>query len=65
MLLVDPTQDDTKILIRTVTSPQLLEDPSVLDALLKTDGWQTLVTFARESAREFLLHNMTLFSWVQ
>ncbi|KAG8220005.1 NPL4 family-domain-containing protein [Butyriboletus roseoflavus] len=42
--------DDTKILIRTATLPQLLEDPSVLDALVKTDGWQTLITFARESA---------------
>jgi len=42
--------DDTKVLVRTATSPRLLEDPSVLDALMKTDGWQTLLTFARESA---------------
>ncbi|KAF8446167.1 NPL4 family-domain-containing protein [Boletus edulis BED1] len=42
--------DDTKILMRTATSPRLLEDPSVLEAFMKTEGWQTLITFARESA---------------
>ncbi|KAF8559307.1 polyubiquitin-tagged protein recognition complex, Npl4 component [Imleria badia] len=42
--------DDIKNLMRTATSPRLLEDPSVLDALMRTDGWQTLITFARESA---------------
>jgi len=36
--------------MRTATSPTLLEDPSVLEAFMKTEGWQTLVTFARESA---------------
>ncbi|KAN0100817.1 NPL4 family domain containing protein [Tylopilus felleus] len=41
---------DMKILIRTATSSRLLEDPSALDDLMKTDGWQTLITFARESA---------------
>ncbi|KAG9314566.1 NPL4 family-domain-containing protein [Chiua virens] len=42
--------NDTKLLIRTATSPRMFEDPSVLDALMNTDGWQTLMTFARESA---------------
>jgi hypothetical protein len=65
VLPVNLDQDDTKVLVRTATSPRLLEDPSVLDALMKTDGWQTLLTFARESAREFFLYNMILFSWLQ
>ena len=30
-----------------------LEDPAVMDELLSTNGWQTLVTIARESAGEF------------
>ncbi|KIJ68641.1 hypothetical protein HYDPIDRAFT_173314 [Hydnomerulius pinastri MD-312] len=42
--------DDIKVLIRTATSPSLLDDSSSLEALMKTDGWQTLLTFARESA---------------
>jgi hypothetical protein len=29
-------------------------DPAVLDVLLETESWQTLATFARESARTFL-----------
>ena len=29
-------------------------DPAVLDALLETESWQTLATFARESARKSL-----------
>lgn len=41
---------DMKVLVSTVTSPSLLEDPSVLDALFKTESWQTLMTFTRESA---------------
>ncbi|KAF8845303.1 polyubiquitin-tagged protein recognition complex, Npl4 component [Paxillus ammoniavirescens] len=42
--------EDIKVFMRTVTSPRLLEDPSSLNGLVKTDGWQTLITFARESA---------------
>ncbi|KAF5374904.1 hypothetical protein D9758_000481 [Tetrapyrgos nigripes] len=42
--------DDMKVLIRTVSSPTLLEDSSQLDPLLATEGWQTLMTFTRESA---------------
>jgi nuclear protein localization protein 4 homolog len=41
------------VLMRTVTSPSLLEDLSQLDALFATEGWQTLLTFAREVAREY------------
>jgi len=40
------------ILARTASAPNL-EDPTVLDDLLSTSGWQTLVTIARESARTF------------
>lgn len=29
-------------------------DPAVLDALLETESWQTLATFARESSRASL-----------
>lgn len=41
---------DMKVLVSTVTSPSLLEDPSALNALFKTESWQTLMTFTRESA---------------
>ncbi|KAH7924017.1 polyubiquitin-tagged protein recognition complex, Npl4 component [Leucogyrophana mollusca] len=44
------SQDDMNVLIRTVSSPTLLEDSSSLDALMGTDGWHTLMTFTRESA---------------
>ncbi len=39
------------MLIRTATAPNL-EDDKALDELIRTDGWQTLMTFARESARK-------------
>ncbi|KAH9836514.1 polyubiquitin-tagged protein recognition complex Npl4 component [Rhodofomes roseus] len=42
------SSDDMKVLIRTATSPNL-DDPTVLDALIRTDGWQTLMTFTRET----------------
>jgi nuclear protein localization family protein 4 len=42
-----------KILIRTLSSPTLLKDITQLDAVLATEGWQTLMTFTRESARTF------------
>jgi nuclear protein localization family protein 4 len=41
---------DMKVLVSTVTSPSLLEDPLALNALFKTESWQTLMTFTRESA---------------
>lgn len=31
-------------------------DPAVLDALLETESWHTLATFARESARTSLYY---------
>ncbi|KAG6889380.1 hypothetical protein C0995_001445 [Termitomyces sp. Mi166 len=42
--------EDMKVLMQTVSRPDLLEEPSALDPLLVTDGWQTLMTFTRESA---------------
>lgn len=44
-------QEDMKVLMRTVSRQDLVEEPSALDALLVTEGWQTLMTFTRESAR--------------
>ncbi|KAK7064546.1 nuclear protein localization protein 4 [Favolaschia claudopus] len=51
---LDTTQlfspDDVKLMMRIVTSPTLLDDLSQLDPLLATEGWNTLMTFTRESA---------------
>ncbi|KZT06272.1 polyubiquitin-tagged protein recognition complex Npl4 component [Laetiporus sulphureus 93-53] len=41
--------NDMKILVRTATAPNL-DDPTVLDELIRTEGWQTLMTFTRETA---------------
>ncbi|RPD58377.1 polyubiquitin-tagged protein recognition complex Npl4 component [Lentinus tigrinus ALCF2SS1-6] len=41
--------DDMRVLIRAATAPNL-EDDTVLDELIRTEGWQTVMTFARESA---------------
>ena len=41
------------MLVRTASQFNLLEDLSLLDPLLATDGWETLMTFTRESIREF------------
>jgi nuclear protein localization family protein 4 len=38
--------------MHTVSSPHLLEDAKNIDPVLKTEGWETLMTFTRESARE-------------
>ncbi|KAJ6575504.1 NPL4 family-domain-containing protein [Mycena sp. CBHHK59/15] len=50
---LDTTQffshEDMKLLMRIVTSPNLMEDLSQLDPLLATEGWNTLMTFTRES----------------
>lgn len=43
-----------KTFLRAASSPNLLEDPSILDAVITTDGWQTLMTFTREMARTYL-----------
>ncbi|KAM5532765.1 hypothetical protein V8D89_013562 [Ganoderma adspersum] len=45
--LVNP--NDMRVLIRTATASNL-EDDNVLDDLVRTDGWLTLMTFAREAA---------------
>ncbi|KAG6869146.1 hypothetical protein C0993_012245 [Termitomyces sp. T159_Od127] len=42
--------EDMKVLIQAVSRQDLLEEPSALDLLFATDGWQTLMTFTRESA---------------
>ncbi|KAH0590327.1 hypothetical protein H2248_000487 [Termitomyces sp. 'cryptogamus'] len=42
--------EDMKVFVQTVSRADLLEEPSALDSLLVTDGWQTLMTFTRESA---------------
>ena len=41
-----------KVLMQTTSSPDLLEDVTLLDPLLATDGWETLMTFSREHARK-------------
>ncbi|KAJ7814155.1 NPL4 family-domain-containing protein [Mycena olivaceomarginata] len=50
---LDTTQlfspEDVKLMMSIVTSPTLLEDLSQLDPLLATEGWNTLMTFTRES----------------
>ncbi|KAJ6604270.1 NPL4 family-domain-containing protein [Mycena vulgaris] len=51
---LDTTQlfspEDVKLMMRIVTSPTLLQDLSQLDPLLATEGWNTLMTFTRESS---------------
>ena len=44
--------EDTKTLIEVASSPNLLDNLSVLDKLLHTDGWQTLMTFTKEMGCE-------------
>ncbi|KAI0079865.1 polyubiquitin-tagged protein recognition complex Npl4 component [Panus rudis PR-1116 ss-1] len=43
------SQEDMKLLLRIASSPNL-DDRAVLDPLLRTDSWQTLMTFTREVA---------------
>lgn len=47
----------------TVSSPSLLDDLSSLDSLLGTEGWQTLMTFTRESARKCTSPNRFKFTF--
>ncbi|KAF9056688.1 NPL4 family-domain-containing protein [Panaeolus papilionaceus] len=44
------SEADITLMMNTVSSPKLLEDPKNIDPVLKTDSWQTLMTFTRESA---------------
>lgn len=39
---------DIQILLEIASSPSLFDDLSVLDKVLHSDGWQTLMTFTRE-----------------
>ncbi|THH08842.1 hypothetical protein EW146_g8863 [Bondarzewia mesenterica] len=43
------SETDMKVLIRVTSNPHK-DEPSVLDPLLATESWHTLMTFARESA---------------
>jgi len=45
-------KDDIKLMMHTVSSPNLLVDAKNIDPVLATDSWQTLMTFTRESGRE-------------
>jgi nuclear protein localization family protein 4 len=40
--------EDTGTLVEVASSPNLLSDSGVLDRVLKSDGWQTLMTFTTE-----------------
>ena len=42
-----------KILLRVATSPNLKDNGDILDELLMTESWQTLITFAQETVHEF------------
>jgi nuclear protein localization family protein 4 len=42
------TPGDTKTLLEVASSPNLLDDLSMLDKVLYSDGWQTLMTFTKE-----------------
>lgn len=39
---------DTKTLLEVASSPNLFNDLSMLDRVLYSDGWQTLMTFTKE-----------------
>lgn len=40
--------EDTKTLLEVASSPNLFDDLSILDKVLYSDGWQTLMTFTKE-----------------
>ncbi|KIM48322.1 hypothetical protein M413DRAFT_440044 [Hebeloma cylindrosporum] len=42
--------EDIKVFMHAVSSPNLLEDAKNIDPVLRTEGWETLMTFTRESA---------------
>lgn len=52
LMILTPIQEDMKVLAKVASSPTLLEDVGQLDPLMATEGWQTLITFVRESARK-------------
>jgi nuclear protein localization family protein 4 len=51
-------------MMRIITSPTLLEDLSQLDPLLATEGWNTLMTFTRETGCMFFFAFSCYFSLV-
>lgn len=57
----DMSQEDMKIMVRTATAADI-DDPTILDDLLRTESWQTLMTFTRESARECIPSLHTSFA---
>jgi len=44
------SDEDLKLIMKAVSSPKIFEDISLLDPVLNSDSWQTLMTFTRESA---------------
>lgn len=48
-------QDDIQLIMRTVSSPNLLDNATNIDPVLATEGWQTLMAITRESARGWTL----------
>jgi hypothetical protein len=48
-------------MMRIITSPTLLEDLSQLDPLLATEGWNTLMTFTRETGCMFFCLQLLYF----
>ncbi|KAL9715822.1 nuclear protein localization protein 4 [Leucoagaricus gongylophorus] len=44
------SEKDLKLIMQIVTHPQLLEDVSLLDPVLNSTSWQTLMAFTRDSA---------------
>ena len=44
---------DIQTLLEVATSPRLFDDLSVLDRVLNSDGWQTLMTFTKEMSCEW------------
>jgi len=43
------SEDDLKVIARLSTSPRLFDDAAALEPLIANEGWQTLVTIAKES----------------
>jgi nuclear protein localization protein 4 homolog len=46
------SEEDMVTLIRTMTSPNF-EDSALLDPVITSASWQTLMTFTRESVRKY------------
>ncbi|KAF7784695.1 hypothetical protein Agabi119p4_860 [Agaricus bisporus var. burnettii] len=44
------SEEDLKLMMRTLSNPRIFDDISLLDPVLNCDSWETLMTFTRESA---------------